>query len=330
MINTAEYLTRIRSFSSKWINVKTCKVYAWIVFCILFLFLAVNSARLFWSFFPDYRGGGNSGRTQTASPKEHSYLADLLDTKVFPVLPEKLSQLSKTAQQVASGHGAGSGVQPSGAKPSQPVGPSKLPLVITGILASDHRNKSQVIIQYRNEEVLYGEGDAIEGTPARVSHIMDNRVEIFNSGRIDVYFLDEDNKVPAAPVVTRNQNPNTTASNAPKTSRPDGKALPQSGGQSVSMSGDFMDYVSISPIKDGSVMKGYRLNPGKKPELFAKAGFRENDVATVVNGYDLREPEQARKLFAEYKNIQNFEVTVERDGVTENIYINMSEMAEAK
>lgn len=328
MINTAEYQEKFKNFASKWLNNGACRIYAWIVFAVLFLVLASNSARLFWSFFSDYRGGDNvSSQSQSKETKEHSYLSDILETKVFPVIPEKIAQLGKTAEQVAAGRGAGSGTAPVETKPAQPAGPVKLPLVITGILASDHRNKSQVIIQYRNEEVLYGEGDAIEGTAARVSHIMDNRVEVFNNGRIDVYFLDDDNKVPSPPPVVRN--PNTTGSNAPSRPGARGPAQQQGGRPSIG-NGDFMDYVSISPIKEGAALKGYRLNPGRKPELFIKAGFKENDLATAVNGYDLTDPDQAKKLFSEYRNIQNFEITVDRGGVTENIYINLGEMGASK
>ncbi len=345
MVNTEVYLEKIKAFSAKWINAKTSKVYAWIVFVILFLILASNSAKLFWTFFDDYRG--NAGGSQQSAPKqsqEHSYLGDILDSKMFPIIPEKIAQLHKTATQVAAGKGAGSGTGSMAAnKSSTPSGPAKLPLVITGILASDHRNKSQVIIKYRNEEVLYGEGDAIEGTAARVSHIMDNRVEVFNSGRIDVYFLDEENKVsPPPPVRTT---PNTTANNAPKkpgngannknqnpgkSGVPNGFATKPGSSSNDLSSKDFMDYVSISPIREGNVVKGYRLNPGAKPELFAKSGFKENDIATAVNGYDLTNPEQARKLFSEYKDIENFEITVIRDGVSENIYLNLGDISGSK
>ncbi len=324
MSNTAEYIEKIKTLTSKWVNADTCKVYAWVVFCILFLFLASNSAKLFWSFFSDYRGGGSaSSQTQTKEEKDHSYLKALLETRVFPVIPEKMSMAARVSGQSSGVQGAEADAVEQ--KPAKPAGPVKLPLVITGILASDHRNKSQVIIQYRNEEVLYGEGDAIEGTAARVSHIMDNRVEIFNSGRIDVYFLDDDNKVPSPPPVARR--PNTTGSNAP--SRPGG-ALGKHGSAAPASNLDFMDYVSISPVKEGAAVKGYRLNPGKKPELFTKAGFRENDLATSVNGYDLTDPAQTKKLFAEYKNMQNFEITVDRGGVTENIYINLGEIEASK
>lgn len=326
MSNKAEILEKLRGFASKWFNTKTCGIYAWIAFCVLFILLASNSAKLFWSFFSDYRGDASVSKTETKGKTEqHSFLNDILESKVFPVIPEKVAQLHRTAAQVASGQGAGSGTP--AARPAEPQGPAKLPLEITGILASDHRSKSQVVIKFRNEEVLYGEGDAIEGTSARVSHIMDNRVEVFNSGRIDVYFLDPDNRVQTPPAPQRPA-PNTTAANAPggKGSGPGGR--PAMGPQDKKDLADFMDYVSISPIKEGDAIRGYRLNPGKKPELFAKAGFRENDVAIRVNGYDLTNPEQAKKLFAEYATIENFEVTVERDGVTENIYLNINEASD--
>ena len=67
------------------------------------------------------------------------------------------------------------------------------------------------------------------------------------------------------------------------------------------------------------------MNPGRKPELFTKSGFVPNDLAIRVNGYDLTDPTQTRQLFSEFSTMKNFEITVERDGIQENIYINLGE-----
>ena len=95
----------------------------------------------------------------------------------------------------------------------------------------------------------------------------------------------------------------------------------------VSVGTSIQDYVNISPVENeqGTGVKGYRLNPGRKPELFTRSGFLPNDLAIRVNGYDLTDPAQTRQLFAEFSTTKNFEITVERNGIPENIYINIGE-----
>ncbi|MFP3458979.1 hypothetical protein R0J89_22260, partial [Psychrobacter sp. SIMBA_152] len=51
--------------------------------------------------------------------------------------------------------------------------------------------------------------------------------------------------------------------------------------------GKLFDYIRVSQAMNDGELIGYRLSPGKEPELFKQMGLQNNDLAVAINGYQL-------------------------------------------
>jgi general secretion pathway protein C len=85
------------------------------------------------------------------------------------------------------------------------------------------------------------------------------------------------------------------------------------------------DFLSISPVRKGETLAGYRLNPGKDVDLFKQAGFQANDLAKSINGYDLTEMGQALEVMAQLPELTEMAVMVEREGQLVEIMFSLPE-----
>lgn len=74
------------------------------------------------------------------------------------------------------------------------------------------------------------------------------------------------------------------------------------------------DYIAISPVRQGDAVVGYRLNPGKDVNLFRQAGFKANDLAKSINGYDLTVMTQALEMMSQLPELTEVSIMVEREG----------------
>ena len=114
-----------------------------------------------------------------------------------------------------------------------------------------------------------------------------------------------------------------------------GKPLPAKGnatdklgevrGELMSNPGKLTDYLNISPVRVDGRMAGYRLNPGRDPELFNQLGLVANDLAVSINGLDLRDNAQAMQAMQQVASATEMTVTVERQGQLYDVYVGLSE-----
>ena len=87
--------------------------------------------------------------------------------------------------------------------------------------------------------------------------------------------------------------------------------------------GKLLDYINISPVRDGNLIKGYKVNPGKKPELFEEAGLQADDLVIELNGVDLTDITQALGLMKEFPTMTEMSLTVDRDGELNELFISI-------
>ena len=77
-------------------------------------------------------------------------------------------------------------------------------------------------------------------------------------------------------------------------------------------------------MADGK-LKGYRINPGKDVAFFHRIGLLPNDLAVSINGYDLRDNGQAMQIMQQLSSMSEMNLTVERNGQQQDIYIRLTE-----
>lgn len=81
----------------------------------------------------------------------------------------------------------------------------------------------------------------------------------------------------------------------------------------------FADYIAISPHRVDNELQGYRIRPGKNPQLFEAAGFRNGDVVTEINGLDLADPRQSIEAMKALRTAKSLQLTVNRGGESLNL-----------
>lgn len=195
---------------------------------------------------------------------------------------------------------------------------TSLNLLLVGVVASNEPSRSLAVIANRGSQATYGVNEVIEGTRAKLKAVLVDRVIIDNSGRDETLMLDGvDYHKPSVQVpekvVASNARGNNPASEEEKLDdiRIAISRNPQ----------EIFKYVRLSQVKRDDKVLGYRVSPGKSPELFESVGLQNDDIAIQLNGQDLTDPDAMSKIFQSVSELTEINLTVERDGQPHDIYI---------
>ncbi|MEL0629139.1 type II secretion system protein GspC [Psychromonas aquatilis] len=193
---------------------------------------------------------------------------------------------------------------------------TKLKLTLVGIIAATEPAYSSVIIEYKNSQDSYFIDSDIPGTGARVSEIYQDRIIIVVDGEAQTLVLDGLEKdIERMDRVERGQT---------VLSRPDkSKKIELDRNSLIDNPAKLLDYIKISPVREGNVVKGYRVNPGKDPELFEEAGLIAGDLAIELNGVDLTNTAEAVGLMKEFPTMTDISLTVDRDGEINELFFSI-------
>lgn len=274
-------------------------------FGILLILCCQQLATLTWQLLPTAKGpsqplmrptlAGGSGAPQAANPLD---VRSLLQLALF----------GKAEAPAAKRPVVGS------ADRQQTMPRTRLNLTLTGVLASNQADRSIAIIINGGQESSYGIGDLVAGTQARLQDILPDRVILDNQGQDETLMLDGEEfkalgqQQSTAPVASGNAS-----------------ELGQLRNDLVKNPGKLLDYVNISPIMTDGKMQGYRINPGKDVAFFHRIGLQSNDLAVSINGYDLRDNGQAMQIMNQLSSMTEMNLTVERNGQQQDIYIKLTE-----
>jgi len=146
-----------------------------------------------------------------------------------------------------------------------------------------------------------------------------DRIIITNAGRYETLMLDG--------LVYTSQSPANQQLQKAKSGKPEvvsrvdqrknaeiSQELAESRSELLADPSKITDYIAISPVKQGESVVGYRLNPGKDVNLFKQAGFKPNDLAKTINGYDLTVMSQALEMMSQLPELTEVSIMVEREG----------------
>lgn len=194
---------------------------------------------------------------------------------------------------------------------------TSLSIQLTGVVASTTEQKGLAVIASSGSQETYSLGDKIRGTSASLKEVYADRIIITNSGRYETLMLDG---------LEYNTNSNANQQLQQAKSLPKGKRVDQRQNREVARElgesraeiladpSKITDYLAISPVKSGGELAGYRLNPGKDRKLFTEAGFKPNDLAKSLNGYDLTDMGQALEVMGQLPEMTEVALMVEREG----------------
>ncbi|QSX33518.1 type II secretion system protein GspC [Shewanella avicenniae] len=193
---------------------------------------------------------------------------------------------------------------------------TSLSILLTGVVASTAEQRGVAVIQSAGSQETYGLGDKIKGTSASLKEVYADRIIITNNGRYETLMLD-------GLEFTAGEDANSHLAQA----KADVRATPEDAAvlrdEVLANPDKLSDYIAVSPVQQDGELVGYRLNPGKNAAAFSTAGFKANDLAKSINGYDLTDASQALEVMGQLAELTEISVMVEREGQLTEISLSL-------
>ncbi|MEH6816828.1 MAG: type II secretion system protein GspC, partial [Pseudoalteromonas distincta] len=155
---------------------------------------------------------------------------------------------------------------------------TRLSINLTGIVAVNNDDKAGIaIIESQGKQVSYLVEEVVLGTRAEVAQILPDRVILNVNGRFETLMLDglDFNKTVSMPVLAARddaemgpQKLEPSELQIDATADPDVKeAIIETREELLEEPGKLFDYIRVSQAMNDGELIGYRLSPGKEPEL---------------------------------------------------------------
>ena len=198
------------------------------------------------------------------------------------------------------------------------VPPSSLALVLAGVFAREDPGAGRAIIgETAATGRLYGVGATLPGG-ARLTEVHPDRVILERGGQREALTLPR-STMPAQPSTGG-------AANVPALA-PAASASPSPLGASIAEDpARFIRWQAM--LRDGQVA-GVRVYPGEQTALFTRSGLRPGDLVVAVNDSPLTDQATASQFLRMLAGAPSSVVTVERDGRTENLSIDLARLGQA-
>jgi general secretion pathway protein C len=181
--------------------------------------------------------------------------------------------------------------------------PTPLPLVLAGVFAREDPSAGRAIIgESAAGARLHAVGSTLTGG-ARLVEVYPDRVILERAGQREALSL-------------------------PRSSLPPSPAAP-SDPSSTAVADDpgrFIRWQAM--LRDGQVA-GVRVYPGEQQALFTRTGLRPGDLIVAVNDSPLTDQATAAQFLRMLAGAPSSVVTVERDGRTENLQIDLAALGQA-
>ncbi|WP_076413960.1 type II secretion system protein GspC [Shewanella sp. UCD-KL12] len=202
---------------------------------------------------------------------------------------------------------------------------TSLSIQLTGVVASTSQQNGVAVIASSGSQNTYGLGDKIKGTSASLKEVYADRIIITNSGRYETLMLDGLKYETNSQANKQLQQAKSVKKVDQRRNKQVAREIQKSRDELLADPSKITDYLAVSPVRSGGELNGYRLNPGKDRELFTQAGFKPNDLAKSMNGYDLTSMSQSMEVMAQLPELTEISLMVERDGQLIEIMFSLPE-----
>ena len=199
---------------------------------------------------------------------------------------------------------------------------TRLRISLVGIIAASDPALSSVVVEYKGKQDSYFIDSVIAGAGARIDEIYNDRIIIVVDGEQQVLVLDglDDNNTSVVKKRTT-----TTTSKRSSRSRGAKKSteIALNRKELLSNPSKLLDFINISPVREGNQVKGYRVKPGKNATLFEEAGLQSGDLAVELNGVDLTDTSEAVGLMKEFPTMTEISLTIDRNGELNELFFSI-------
>ena len=242
---------------------------------------------------------------------------------LFGGSPEALTEAASAALAEASRDGIEQNAQET-----------RLALTLTGIVASTEDGTGSAVIKSGAAEQVYAVGDALPASGQVVlAKVMPQQVVIDNNGTYELIKLYEGPGI-AIPTRAARQSSQNAVAPSPVASPSEGGA-PATAAEQTALASQYRrqlydspeslaSVVSVSPVREGDSVIGYRIAPGADRVAFDTFGFQSGDIVTAVNGLALSDASNTVKLYQTMKDATQASFDIERDGGTVTVNVDLA------
>lgn len=207
---------------------------------------------------------------------------------------------------------------------------TRLDLILRGVVASTEDGLGHAIIEHKSRQEVYAVEDSLPvAGKVTLAKVMPKQVVLDNGGTYELLTLFDDSglsaQLPAdSPAPTAR--PQAPANNTRAERRDDPQTAALAGNyreQLYSNPQALVDVVSISAVREGDDLRGYRIGPGKDSEQFQQLGFRDGDIVTAVNGIALDDPANTMQLYQTMRTASEAVFNLERDNQQVSVTVSL-------
>lgn len=196
-----------------------------------------------------------------------------------------------------------------------------LNLVLAGTIATDDPKHGLAIIgETAANAKVYSVGDAVNGG-ATLHSVYSDRVLLERAGAVEALALPRK-------ILAGGARPAASLASLPPVTNPQGAALAENVRRLVANDpGVVSELMRPQQVFQNGQMRGFRVYPGRNRAQFSKLGLQPGDLVTSVNGTPLDDPQRGNEIFRTIGSSPSVHVTIERNGRTQDITLNMSQAA---
>jgi general secretion pathway protein C len=212
---------------------------------------------------------------------------------------------------------------------------TRLPLTLTGIVASTEDGLGSAVIKASGAEQVYAVGDGLPASgQVTLAKVMPKTIVIDNNGTYELLKLYEDAGL-VIPTTASKEVRVTPAERAVTVPRPETRAPVASEAERSKVAQRYRralyetpealaSLLTVSPVQTDGTITGYRISPSKERAAFDALGFQTGDVVTAVNGLSLSDTTNTMKLYTLMKKATEASFDITREGGNVTISVDLT------
>jgi general secretion pathway protein C len=191
---------------------------------------------------------------------------------------------------------------------------TNIPLVLTGTIAgNDPQNGLAILGPTAQTAKVYAVGDNVPGG-AKLHSVYSDRVVIDRNGELESLALPRQ--------VTSAAPPPSAAMLSSENSMEHMRRM-------ISEQPSLLaDVIHPQPVMDHGRMNGFRVYPGRNRMAFMRLGLRPGDQVTAINGTPLDDRDRGEQIMHTLSSASEARVTVIRNGQTQDLNLNIAQIAQ--
>jgi general secretion pathway protein C len=203
---------------------------------------------------------------------------------------------------------------------------TRLQLMLRGVVSSTEDGLGFAIIENSSLQDVYAVGDKlpVQGEVV-LAKVMPRQVVLDNGGTYELLLLYEESSMGASGAgMPVSANPGAATEQVDRRADAETTNLALSYRERLYQNPQsLVDVVSISAVREGATMVGYRVSPGKDAEQFAQLGFQSGDVVTAINGVSLDNPTNTMVLYNSLRTAADVVFELQREGQQLTLSVNL-------